>query len=191
LNMLLCGELAAIIPVHILLRVALECSSIDQLRDFVGKIKPYPGTCSAVVVASKHGNFLHYEFMNDVSHELPHTKLTAGGQEVFFRTNHFLTPVSLSTHCIPTQNSSTWARFTQVEKNCLQLTEMTITSVKMVLQDPIVCQPWIPFAARLGDLFGTVVVVVMDLINLEMHFTCQQEAGISEFKKIQLHEGSM
>jgi len=186
LNMLLCDELEGIIPVHVLLRVALECNSLDQFREFLGKVKPYHGTCSAVVVASKNGNFLHYEFMNNVSHVLSDTKLTSGGQEVFYRTNHFLSPVSISKNSVPPPDNTTWNRFTLAEKSCLQLTKTNVTSAKMVLQAPVVCQPWTPHVFRLGDLVGTVVIVVMDLTNMEMHYTYQREVVKSEFKTINL-----
>jgi isopenicillin-N N-acyltransferase like protein len=150
------------IPIHVLLRLLLDSSSI---RSFLDRVEPFKlGKASNMLIGDGSGNYIDIEFAVDRVFTLDNN------QEKAFHTNHYLKEV-INTD--PIEFDSSFARYDRVTE-VLDGTEPTVEGMKQLLGDqnnsqlPI-CRSYIP--DEYIDNAGTVCTIIMDLPKRTMHIT--------------------
>lgn len=160
LNILSSSERAEGVPVHVLLRSALDARSWEEAHDRLTKSNI--GTNSAITLADDKGRCLTYEYKGD---GLKVLQPTAGG---LVHTNHYLADPTES----PIPDSV--PRFQRAESLIAGLSERTVESAKVVLgnrtsDEGAICIPWMD-EGEWGDM-GTVCSAVMDLKHRTLHIS--------------------
>jgi isopenicillin-N N-acyltransferase-like protein len=160
LNILSSSQRAEGVPVHVLLRSALDARSWEEAHDRLTKSNI--GTNSAITLADDKGRCMTYEYKGD---DLKVLQPRAG---VLVHTNHYIADPSDS----PIPDSV--PRLRRAESLIAGLTERTVESAKVVLGDRTseegtICIPW-KDEGEWGDM-GTVCSAVMDLKHRKLYIS--------------------
>lgn len=165
LNILTGGANPPRIPVHILLRSALES---DSLEEFKTTLESSPmGTYSNILAADSKGGFLDVEICGDHSRYLDYRDAP------IVHTNHFLSPYGESTD---EATNELFASSRQRYARCNHLyatVDSDLDKFKLMLADEENAPNEICRAYRLvqGNILGTVASIIMDLKNQALHIT--------------------
>jgi isopenicillin-N N-acyltransferase-like protein len=165
LNILNGGANPATVPVHVLLRAALECKTLDEFRDILGQTKM--GTWSNILAADAHNEFLDVEICGD------HIRYVDYQHAPIVHTNHFLGPYSQQTNeATDEKYASSRARYakgshlyTRVESRLEEFKTMLANEEDAPLE---ICRQYRPVE---GNIVGTAASIIMDLANLDMHIS--------------------
>jgi len=162
LNLLKTGKEAWGVPVHVLLRVVLESSSIGEVQKNLEPVKF--GKSSNFLIGDARGNYLSLEFATDHVYS---ARLT---DSYMVHTNHFLrSPINKD----PVEFASSFARYDRASQ-LVPTQPKTIQGMKDLLADqgnldlPI-CRPYVE-DELIGNV-GTVTSIIMDLVKRELHIT--------------------
>ena len=162
LNLLKTGKDAWGVPIHVLLRVVLECSSISEVEEKLEKVKF--GKSSNMLIGDSRGNYLSLEF---AAENVYSARLT---DKYMVHTNHYL---RVDINKDPVEFASSFSRYGRATEIIEELPK-TIQGMKDLLGDqkrtdlPI-CRPYVE-DELIGNV-GTVTSIIMDLPNREMHIT--------------------
>jgi len=160
LNLLECPAKLDGVPVHIMLRAILDCSSLAEVQSVI--VRNANGKASNILVGDAFGQSLDVEFAgNDLFMLSPQ-------EAVFVHTNHYL-----SMDLPKKENlASSYARYERGVE--IGVKEGSIDEMKKLLLDqhnkelPI-CRPYAK--SRYVSSVGTICSIVMDLPRREMHIT--------------------
>jgi isopenicillin-N N-acyltransferase-like protein len=165
LNILTGGANPPRVPVHILLRSALESDSLEQFRATLDGTPM--GTYSNILAADHKGNCLDVEICGD------HIRYVDYHDEPIVHTNHFLSSYSECTN-EATDESLASSRQRYARGNELYRTVGSdLDRFKLMLADEENAPNEICRAYRLveGNILGTVTSIIMDLQNQALHIT--------------------
>lgn len=165
LNILTGGANPPRVPVHVLLRSALES---DSLEDFKTILERTPmGTYSNILVADSKGEFLDVEICGD------HSRYVDYRDGPIVHTNHFLSSYS---DCTDEATNELFASSRQrfaTGNNLYATANSDLDNFKLMLADEENAPHEICRAYRLveGNILGTVASIIMDLQNQALHIT--------------------
>ena len=165
LNILVGGANPPRVPVHILLRSALESDSLEEFRDILDSTPM--GTFSNILAADSKGDFLDVEICGD------HTRYVDYGDRPIVHTNHFLSPYRECTN-EATDDSFASSRQRYSRGSHLYSTVASdLDRFKLMLADEQNAPNEICRAYRMveGNILGTVTSIIMDLQNQALHIT--------------------
>ncbi len=161
LNILSSSEVAEGVPIHVLLRSALDSKTWDEAfkRITTSKI----GTNSAITLADDKGRSVTCEYKGQ------HVKIIPPTGDVLVHTNHYLDSPALSP--IP----SSEPRLVRATNLITTSTIRSVESAKMILADRqegdgTICMPWHDDGDAWGSM-GTLCSVVMDLKHRALHIS--------------------
>ena len=150
------------VPVHLLLRAILDCTSLKKVREIVAQSNM--GKSSYIPVATSIGEAVGFEFSNDAMHEL--TPM----DDVLLHTNHCLAP-NMTSVPLPTSNQ----RYETTLANLRTDTNFNFATVDRILSDTSsseapVQAPYRP-SESLGNLsVGTCATIIMELEKLRFSY---------------------
>ena len=150
------------VPVHLLLRAILDCTSLKKVREIVAQSNM--GKSSYIPVATSIGEAVGFEFSNDAMQEL--TPL----DDVLLHTNHCLAP-NMTSVPLPTSNQ----RYETTLANLRTGTNFDFATVDRILSDTSsseapVQSPYRP-SESLGNLsVGTCATIIMELEKLRFSY---------------------
>ena len=150
------------VPVHLLLRAILDCTSLKKVREIVAQSNM--GKSSYIPVATSIGEAVGFEFSNDAMQEL--TPL----DDVLLHTNHCLAP-NMTSVPLPTSNQ----RYETTLANLRTGTNFDFATVDRILSDTSsseapVQAPYRP-SESLGNLsVGTCATIIMELEKLRFSY---------------------
>ena len=150
------------VPVHLLLRAILDCTSLKKVREIVAQSNM--GKSSYIPVATSIGEAVGFEFSNDAMQEL--TPL----DDVLLHTNHCLAP-NMTSVPLPTSNQ----RYETTLANLRTDTNFDFATVDRILSDTSsseapVQSPYRP-SESLGNLsVGTCATIIMELEKLRFSY---------------------
>ena len=150
------------VPVHLLLRAILDCTSLKKVREIVAQSNM--GKSSYIPVATSIGEAVGFEFSNDVMQEL--TPM----DDVLLHTNHCLAP-NMTSLPLPTSNQ----RYETTLANLRTDTNFNFATVDRILSDTSsseapVQAPYRP-SESLGNLsVGTCATIIMELEKLRFSY---------------------
>ena len=150
------------VPVHLLLRAILDCTSLKKVREIVAQSNM--GKSSYIPVATSIGEAVGFEFSNDAMQEL--TPL----DDVLLHTNHCLAP-NMTSVPLPTSNQ----RYETTLANLRTDTNFDFATVDRILSDTSsseapVQAPYRP-SESLGNLsVGTCATIIMELEKLRFSY---------------------
>jgi len=175
LNILSSDQKSSGAPIHIMLRLFLDCHTLQDCDEKVRKFGL--GKCSSITVGDSKGDVRHYEFHPLEVHTVPvDSKL-----KVVYRTNHYLTP-SLQSSNLPSTHPSfknSFYRFQRTHDLVFQLQQsksildtqdmLKILNDQEVLKDTDFCI-WSRYKplSRFAFNGGTICTIVMDLKKKKM-----------------------
>ncbi len=178
LNFLRINKKLTGVPVHVILRLILDSSSI---KDAMTKIENHEiGTASNVLMADDNGNFKSLEFARD------HFYVLEDKNDIFIHTNHYLGNEALNTD--RSQLASSYARYERATKISKEITDFSINDMKKIFLDkeneelPI-CRKYVQDENMM--LGGTVCSIIMDLPKRELHIT-KGNPNNHDFEQIKL-----
>lgn len=161
LNILSSSEMAEGVPIHILLRSALDSKTWDEAFNRITTSKI--GTNSAITLADDKGQSVTCEYKGQ------HLKIIRPTGDVLVHTNHYLDSPALS----PIASSEPRL----VRATCLitKSTTRSVESAKTILADrqegdSTICMPWHDDGDAWGSM-GTLCSVVMDLKQRALHIS--------------------
>lgn len=150
------------VPVHLLLRAILDCTSLKKVREIVAQSNM--GKSSYIPVATSIGEAVGFEFSNDAMQEL--TPM----DDVLLHTNHCLAP-NMTSVPLPTSNE----RYETTLANLRTDTNFDFATVDRILSDTSrseapVQAPYRP-SESLGNLsVGTCATIIMELEKLRFSY---------------------
>ena len=150
------------VPVHLLLRAILDCTSLKKVREIVAQSNM--GKSSYIPVATSIGEAVGFEFSNDAMQEL--TPM----DDVLLHTNHCLAP-NMTSVPLPTSNQ----RYETTLANLRTDTNFDFATVDRILSDTSsseapVQAPYRP-SESLGNLsVGTCATIIMELEKLRFSY---------------------
>ena len=150
------------VPVHLLLRAILDCTSLKKVREIVAQSNM--GKSSYIPVATSIGEAVGFEFSNDAMQEL--TPM----DDVLLHTNHCLAP-NMTSVPLPTSNQ----RYETTLANLRTDTNFNFATVDRILSDTSsseapVQAPYRP-SESLGNLsVGTCATIIMELEKLRFSY---------------------
>ena len=150
------------VPVHLLLRAILDCTSLKKVREIVAQSNM--GKSSYIPVATSIGEAVGFEFSNDAMQEL--TPM----DDVLLHTNHCLAP-NMTSVPLPTSNQ----RYETTLANLRTDTNFDFATVDRILSDTSsseapVQSPYRP-SESLGNLsVGTCATIIMELEKLRFSY---------------------
>ena len=150
------------VPVHLLLRAILDCTSLKKVREIVAQSNM--GKSSYIPVATSVGEAVGFEFSNDAMQEL--TPM----DDVLLHTNHCLAP-NMTSVPLPTSNE----RYETTLANLRTDTNFDFATVDRILSDTSsseapVQSPYRP-SESLGNLsVGTCATIIMELEKLRFSY---------------------
>jgi len=150
------------VPVHLLLRAILDCTSLKKVREIVAQSNM--GKSSYIPVATSIGEAVGFEFSNDAMQEL--TPM----DDVLLHTNHCLAP-NMTSVPLPTSNQ----RYETTIANLRTDTNFDFATVDRILSDTSsseapVQAPYRP-SESLGNLsVGTCATIIMELEKLRFSY---------------------
>jgi len=165
LNILTGGANAPQVPVHILLRSALESDSLEEFRAILDSTPM--GTYSNILAADCNGDFLDVEICGDHTHYLEYQ------DEPIVHTNQFLSDYG-NTTAEATDEKFASSRHRYARGNHLyNSVSSDIENLKLLLADEENAPYEICRDYRLveGNIVGTVASLIMDLPNRALHIT--------------------
>jgi len=151
------------VPLHVLLRTILDCTSLDQAISLIeNQVK---GKIGNILMADAQGRVVDIELAGDEYFFLP-------VEDLFVHTNHFLTKVDYDLLLFP----HTVGRYNRAKVLLGEMNSPSLSTMKALLKDndnqefPI-CRkrfshPWLT-----DDTCITVTSIIMDLQNLQLHIT--------------------
>lgn len=171
LNILKCKARTGKVPVHILLRSVLECTSIEEARTL---IKEAPrATMSNLMIADREGRCFNVELAGELFDELKSESL------VTLHTNHYIGCVSAPDRAGSDSSFARYERASELVQNENVLRRLEDRSealrvMKEVLldeEDPLlpICRPF-EYDSD-GQEIGTLTSAIMDLERQELHMT--------------------
>lgn len=162
LNLLECSAKLDGVPIHIMLRAILDCSSLAEAQSVV--VKNATGKASNILIGDVSGQSLDVEFAGKELFML------SPQENVFVHTNHYL-----SIDLPKKENlASSRARYARGVEIGAKIKKGSIDEMKKLLLDqqnkelPI-CRPY--EKSRYISSVGTICSIVMDLPKREMHIT--------------------
>ena len=150
------------VPVHLLLRAILDCTSLKKVREIVAQSNM--GKSSYIPVATSIGEAVGFEFSNDAMQEL--TPM----DDVLLHTNHCLAP-NLTSVPLPTSNQ----RYETTLANLRADLNLDFATIDRILSDTSsseapVQAPYRP-SESLGNLsVGTCATIIMELEKLRFSY---------------------
>ncbi len=162
LNLLECPAKLDGVPVHIMLRAILDCSSLTEAQSVV--VKNATGKASNILIGDASGQSLDIEFAGKDLFML------SPQENVFVHTNHYL-----SVDLPKKENlASSQARYVRGEEIAAKIRKGSIDEMKNLLLDRgnrelSICRPY--EKSRYISSVGTICSMVMDLPRREMHIT--------------------
>jgi isopenicillin-N N-acyltransferase-like protein len=161
LNILSSSEIAEGVPIHVLLRSALDSKTWDDAfkRITTSKI----GTNSAITLADDKGRSVTCEYKGH------HVKIIRPTDDVLVHTNHYLDSPALS----PVPSSE--PRLIRASSLIAKLPKRSLEAAKRILSDRqegdgTICMPWHDDGDAWGAM-GTLCSVVMDLKQRALHIS--------------------
>ena len=150
------------VPVHLLLRAILDCTSLKKVREIVAQSNM--GKSSYIPVATSIGEAVGFEFSNDAMQEL--TPM----DDVLLHTNHCLAP-NMTSVPLPTSNQ----RYETTLANLRTDTNFDFATVDRILSDTSSSEAPVQAPYRrsesLGDLsVGTCATIIMELEKLRFSY---------------------
>jgi len=151
------------VPLHVLLRTILDCTSLDEALFFLEN--QMKGKIGNILMADANGKLVDIELAGDEYFFLP-------VEDLFVHTNHFLTRIDYDLLLFP----HTVGRYNRARALLSAMDDPSLSSMKALLKDndnqefPI-CRkrfshPWLT-----DDTSITVTTIIMDLQNLQFHIT--------------------
>ena len=151
------------VPLHVLLRTILDCTSLDEALSFLEN--QMKGKIGNILMADANGKLVDIELAGDEYFFLP-------VEDLFVHTNHFLTRIDYDLLLFP----HTVGRYNRARALLSAMDDPSLSSMKALLKDndnqefPI-CRkrfshPWLT-----DDTSITVTTIIMDLQNLQFHIT--------------------
>ncbi|MFW9903793.1 MAG: C45 family autoproteolytic acyltransferase/hydrolase [Candidatus Thorarchaeota archaeon] len=164
LNFLDSGQVCKGVPVHILLRVILDSTSMEEAIHRVDSFKI--GKSANIIIGDAQGGYVDFEFANQEIYE------PKSDSKVFLHTNHYLLNEELNVDQEKLANS--FARYKQALQLVQNFDESSLNAMKRILLDQTrsdmpICRPYVSHP-DLGNV-GTVCSIIMDLRGLKMHIT--------------------
>jgi isopenicillin-N N-acyltransferase-like protein len=164
LNFLNSGESCKGIPIHILLRVILESTSIDEAIKVINS--SLMGKSANILLGDVSGNSIDVEFTKEQIY-YPNTNINA-----FIHTNHYLANNDLNTDV--EKLASSFTRYETAVKLAQNISQDSIEEMKAILLDSSqedfpICRPYVD-NPDIGNV-GTICSVIMDLAKFQMHIT--------------------
>ena len=163
LNILIGKEALMGMPIHILLRMMLDCATAEEARE---SLRTLPmGSYSHVFLGDDSGAFYSLEFGGKIIDEVDYYQLTP------IHTNHYLEG------SVDDSNTEVYldsrARMTRVRQLTSGLTECDVDRLKNILLDTqggdkAICKDWMPIWHL---KHGTVATLVLDLKKRSMHIS--------------------
>ncbi|MBS3168969.1 peptidase C45 [Candidatus Woesearchaeota archaeon] len=162
LNLLECPAKLDGVPIHVLLRAILDCSSLSEAQSVI--LCAPDGKASNVLIADASGNSLDIEFAGkDLFMLNPQ-------ESIFVHTNHYL-----STSFSKKENlASSHARYDRALALSKKLSGKKIAEMKQLLldqenQELPICRPYLP--SLYTTSIGTICSMIMDLRKKELQIT--------------------
>ncbi len=149
------------IPIHIMLRAILDCSSLQEVKKTVQQHAT--GKASFILAADSKGQSLQMEFATNKVTFLPH-------KEIQFHTNHYVNNPGQGIK-EKKQIASSLQRLKRLQE--INIKEQSLAEIKTLLADTtcfLPIQRQFIQDKEIGSL-GTVCTIIMDLLNQKMHIT--------------------
>ncbi len=153
------------LPVHIILRAALECRSISAFSDLLKQIPL--GTFSNILIADESGHCQDFEICGDQLQQIDY------GDQPIVHTNHFLSEYRERTQeATDPLFASSRQRFSRGSELYIEA-KANLAQFKQMLADETGAPLEICRSYRLvnGNIIGTVSSLIMDLKARELHIT--------------------
>ena len=154
------------VPIHVLLRGILDCSTIDEAKKLVETHSI--GRTANLIVADRFGNYFDVEFAGDEQFFLDNT------DAIFVHTNHYM---GKKINTDKEEFASSFARFERASEIAKGLQpNANLSEFKQMLLDKSnfefpICRTYLKPKKSLLENSGTVCSLIMDLQKLQMHIT--------------------
>lgn len=181
LNMLHSGLPNDGIPIHVLLRAVLECSSIEEAKEKI--IYAGGGRSGNLLIGDAQGNYCDIEFAGEEMYVNENSAENQNTLENFIHANHYLTPLALPDATATLSSLARQQRGNELRKGY----HGSLEEVKRFLLDqgnvelPI-CRPYRREEGSFEES-GTVCSIIMDLPKRVLHLTKGSPLG-HEFEEV-------
>jgi len=189
------------VPVHILLRLALECDSLQSIEKSFRMLKHNTG--SSIVAGDSNHRYINFEFLGEnlFTRKLVNLESDAEDEvDFFYRTNHYL----LSENLMSRESlANSYSRFERLQCLIQQQQQQQqqppqqqhVDRIAQLLRDPKVFVEYFPLAHHShlpgGGIGGTVATIIMQLSQQDlgkgsgedrsMHVRMHQSASFLKF----------